>query len=256
MMARWSEIARRVACLCACLMVLFVCACRAELHQDLDEKQANEIVVVLGSEDIRADKKSAGEGVWTVLVPKAQYQRALSVLAAYNLPRNREDVEAMAEPGPFASAGEERARQTRVITSGLEQTFLAMDGIVDAHVHAYVPEPSRSRFRAEETGEPGASVVLVHRMGVEPPSEGAVRAVLQGAIEGLSAGAISTVFVATRVPEPKPAESAVVGPFVVAKESAGTLRMTLLAMAGMCAVLAIALIVTVLRRGDHDEDTV
>ncbi len=254
-MALLQHMQPRAGRLVACLLLLLACACRAELHQNLDEKQANEIIVVLGSEDIRADKKSAGEGAWTVLVPKAQYQRALSVLAAYNLPRSRESVESLAEPGPFASAGEERTRQTRVITSGLENTFMAMDGIVDAHVHAYVPEPARSRFRAEESADPGASVVLVHRMGVEPPSETAVRAVLQGAIEGLRADAISTVFVATRVPEPKPAESVVVGPFVVARESAATLRVTLLAMAGLCAVLASALIVSSLRRTGRDEES-
>jgi type III secretion protein J len=210
------------------LGVVILGGCREELHHNLAERSANEIIVALAQSDIPARKADDGES-WTVTVPSVEYQRALTVLAARNLPREETDIFALLEGsgGLVPSVEEEHLRKVSILTTELEQTFLSMDSVVDAHVHAVLPRTSGLRGVRGEAEPPSASVVIVYRAGLLPPGDESIRSILRGAIPSLASEQISTVLVETEMPEATSATFVALGPFTVSASSARGLRWTL-----------------------------
>lgn len=229
---RWGSVA-----------VLFIslglmAGCYDELHHDLAERSANELIVALSQSDIPARKMPGGDG-WTVSVPQSEFQRALTVLAARNLPREETDIFALLEhsSGLVPSVEEEHLRKVSILTTELEQTFLAMDSVVDAHVHAVVPRAGGVRVGRPSSESASASVVIVYRAGTLPPSDESIRSILRGAISALEDTQISTVLVETQMPEATRARLVSLGPFSVSENSVQMLRWTLIALLAAIVVL-------------------
>lgn len=229
--------------LAAGFAVAMLAGCSTVAHHDLEERTANEVVVVLAHHDVVARKRPASDGRWDVVVPSTQLQRSLSVLASRGLPRREADLDAMLSEGGglVPSAEDERARRLRALESDLEATFLAMDGIVDARVHAVVPAAPDGDVRS------GASVLLVYRVGASPPGDEAVRAIVGGAIDGVAMDAVAIVRSETVVRQPDGVRLVAVGPFAVAESSSGLLRVVLAGLSGVVVLLATTLIL-LLRR--------
>ncbi|MEZ4437007.1 MAG: hypothetical protein R3F65_31820 [bacterium] len=223
--------------LAACCLAVGLAACAEPVHHDLSERAANEVVVVLARHDIIASKQPASDGRWTVTVPGTQVQRALETLAAAGLPRRDSDVAALlSDSGSLVpSLEDERARRLIALQADIEGTFLAMDGVVDARVHAVLP--------TTEDAAPRAAVLLVTRADAAPPDDLAVRAIVTGAIDGLSPDAVAIVRSVTEVPPPRERVLAPLGPFAVEDSS----RRGLLAILGGL-VATIALLLAALAR--------
>lgn len=230
--------------MCVALFVWGLLAgCSGVAHHDLEERTANEVVVVLAHHDVVARKRPTSDNRWDVVVPSTQLQRALAVLASRGLPRREADLDALLVEGGglVPSAEDERARRLRALESDVEATFLAMDGIVDARVHAVVADERR-----DQRG--GASVLLVYRTGASPPNDEAVRAIVSGAIDGVAADDVAIVRSETVVQQPDGLELVAVGPFAVASGSAGPLRGVLIGLAALVMGLAGALLASLRRR--------
>lgn len=212
--------------------------CRQELHHDLTERAANELIVALAQAEIPSEKVASDDG-WVVTVPSSEYHRALTVLASRNLPRVETDVFELLENarGLVPSPEQEHLRKVTIITAGLEQTFLAMDSVVDARVHAVLPGEASLLSNQTRPDPPSASVVIVYRAGMLPPSDESVRAILRGAIGGLESTHISTVLVETQMPEATKATMVGLGPFSVSQTSAGWLRWTLVVLLAVIVAL-------------------
>lgn len=220
------------------LAVFCLSGCYEELHHDLAEGSANELIVALSQSDIPAKKLSAGDG-WVVSVPQSEFQRALTVLAARNLPREETDIFALLEhsSGLVPSVEEEHLRKISILTTELEQTFLAMDSVVDAHVHAVVPRTGGVRVGRPSVESPSASVVIVYRAGTLPPGDESIRSILRGAISGLDDSQISTVLVETQMPEATRAQLVSLGPFSVSANSVQMLRWTFISLLSVIVIL-------------------
>ena len=170
------------------MAMVFLLGCEDELYHDLGERSANEVVLALTVNGVAAEKVPETEaGRWMITVPHSQYQRGLAVLAAEGLPRRESDTIALLSEssGLVPSAEEEHARQTALICAELESSFLAMEGVVDAHVHVNTPNPSERRRPGDVAPDPRASVLLVYGHNIVPPSDDAVRAILQGRLANL-----------------------------------------------------------------------
>ena len=229
-------------------LALLFGACTEAVHHDLDERSANEVLFTLSLHGVSASKEAESEGRWTVVVPRTQVQRALSVMAAEGLPRRESDaMSLLADSGGLVpSPEEEQARHIALLTSELEATFLAMDGIVDAHVHAALPQTRRRPGDPEVAAR--ASVLLVYSEASTPPTDDAIRAIMQGRIPQLEATDIAIVRSETTVHEVPDLAIVAVGPFAVTEESAGLLRAAIAGAGGIFALLASLLVFITLRK--------
>jgi type III secretion protein J len=178
--------AARRAPLLPVLLLLLLAACgRAELYSKLTEAQANEMVAVLQSAGIAADKSDAGEGQWQISTAKGDFARAIEVLHTQGYPR--EDYQSLGtlfpKKGVLSSPTEERARLTYGLQQELQQTISQIDGVVGARVHLALPE---AQPLAETPPSSSASVFIKYRPGAAIDQQiGKVKALVVNSVEGL-----------------------------------------------------------------------
>jgi type III secretion protein J len=224
--------------------------CTEQIQDDLNERSANEIVAVLALESVVARKVSSGEA-WAIEVAASQVSRGLAVLTERGLPRRQTSYDVLIEAsgGLVPSADEERRRSTALAEVGLEETLLALEGVYDAHVHAVIPQSEARGLSRDAPRTPRVSVVLIERSTRPAPPDEAIVAIVMGAVDGITPETIAIVRSMISLPDAPEAELEVVGPFVVASESAGLLKLSLLGLSALGMALASALIVSAVRRG-------
>lgn len=231
------------------LGLLFLAACSEQLHHDLDERVANEIVAVLASEGVVATKVRSGES-WSVEVTRSQVARGLAVLSERGLPRRQTSYDELLEAsgGLVPSSDEERRRSTALVETGLERTLLSLDGVYDARVHAVIPKPNGGGLSRQEPAPPRVSVVVLERAERPAPPNDALVAIIMGAVERVTPDTIAIVRSTVELPGAGEPSMVRVGPFVVAAESERPLQFTLLGLAALGAFLALGLAYSATRR--------
>lgn len=232
------------------LAAALACGCASELASDLDEAQADEIVLALDEAGIGATKERAeGPGDrFRVVVAHEDVAAALAVLRDAQLPRERAPgiAELFAERGLVPSAVEERARQAAATAGELARSIERFEGVTRARVHLALPDPA-ARPLDEEPLSPRASVLIEHRPDANI-DEDAVRALVAGAVPRLAAEDVAVVRTRARAVRSREPHLVVLGPITVTRSSAGALKAILAASFALNLILAAALVLLRARR--------
>lgn len=180
-----GSLAKRVRPALIGLCLLLAACGRAELYSKLTEAQANEMIAVLQSAGIAAEKKDSGEAGWTLLTDKGDFSHAVEVLHEQGYPR--EEFASLGtvfkREGMVSSPTEEKARLVYGLSQELSHTISAIDGVVQARVHLVLPENQP----LAETGQPSsASVFIKYRPGTNLEAQiGKVKALVVNSVQGL-----------------------------------------------------------------------
>lgn len=221
------------------------------LRSGLDEGEANRVLVALDAAAILATKAPdahAGAGRYRIDVASGDAPRALRVLAA-TLPDHPQPGigDLYAKPGLVPTLGEERARWMAAVAGELARSIRAIEGVHDARVHLAVVDASGAAFDAPPV-VPRASVLVRLRPGAAPVDEHAVRALVSGAVDGLSSDRIAIV----QAPTPSASVPLVhmvrVGPLQVPAASLPGVKLALGSALALNGALAATLIVLLRRR--------
>lgn len=237
--------------------------CDEPIYHDLDEGQANQMVVALNQQGFAAEKQrdpNDGER-WAVVVPGPQRVPAWEALAQQGLPRPGAGGFGEFYPGSglIPTAQEERVVLQYATAREIQASLLKIQGVVDAHVNLVLPEKPRVQMSNSVVSEPRASVLVQWREREEGPplSEEEVRYLVSGGVEQLKPESVHVVMLATAAPPPRASAPALdrVGPLKVAPESAGLLKGLVLLMGGIIIALSslVAYLVLMARRGPGDE---
>lgn len=144
--------------------VAFLFGCESqELFSDLTETEANEIVAVLFSANLNANKSANKTGgSYTIYTDKSSFSEAVAVLRTRGLPRERfESVGDVFQKDGFVSSPlEERARLNYAMSQELARTISNIDGVILARVHLAVPKKAHLADTVEASS---ASVFVKHR---------------------------------------------------------------------------------------------
>jgi type III secretion protein J len=155
---------RTVLVLAACLL-LAACG-RVELHANLDERQANEVLAVLLANGVDADKRNsiASDTGYQIRVGKSDVPRSMAMLAARGLPRAklRTLCDVFERKGFVSSATEERARQQCGWEQDLTYTLSMYPGVAEARVHLALAERDPI---GGTSGEASAAVLIFEQAG-------------------------------------------------------------------------------------------
>jgi type III secretion protein J len=221
-----------------------------ELEHGLDESQANRVAAVLDRAGIAVEKvasQATQGGAYTIVVPRADLARAVSLLEAHDLPRRgqRGLGETFAEPAILPSAVEERARLAAALAADLERTLAGLPDVLSARVHLALPDADPLGV-APSPSAPTASVVLrvARPLGT---TDAELRALVAGAVSGLDPKAVQLVVAVVPPAAPAGASLARIGPFQVAEGSRRPLVLALGAALALIVVLAAALAAVALR---------
>ena len=223
-------------------LLLSGCGESVELHRQLSEQDANEVIAELADKHIRAQKIPAKDGV-TVRVNASDISRAVRTLEAVGLPKVARATmgETFRKEGVISTPLEERARYIYALSQELEATLSKIDGVIVARVHVVLPE----RVAPGEPVQPAsASVFIKHDPRLEPDSIlGRVRRLVASSIPGMTTAVensqkLTVVFVPSTAYQEQQRLS-YFGPFLVPESSLALWRTsTTLAVIG-CVLAAL-----------------
>jgi type III secretion protein J len=189
------------------LFSLFLGGCQKHepIVNNVDEREANEIIVFLGSKGIEAKKLKATESavggapsnLWNITVEEKQTSSAMSILNQNGLPRRRGAtlLELFAKQGLMTSEKEENIRYQAGQEEELKNIIRKIDGVLDADV--------RISFPSTEGILPGAAkpkikaaVYIKHQGVLDDPNnhlESKIKRLVAGSVERLDFEDVSVI---------------------------------------------------------------
>ncbi|MFL1500656.1 type III secretion system inner membrane ring lipoprotein SctJ [Pseudomonas sp. O64] len=214
------------------VLMLSGCGDSVELHRNISEQEANEVVAELADKQIRAQKIPGKDGV-AVRVKSSDISRAVRTLDAAGLPRTARSTlgDIFRKEGVISTPLEERARYIYALSQELESTLSNIDGVIVARVHVVLPE----RVAPGEPVQPAsASVFIKHDPRLEPDNiNPRVRRMVASSIPGMASALDNTtkltvIFVpAAAYTEQR--QLSYLGPFLVPEQDLGFWRASFIA---------------------------
>ena len=177
------------------LAALLLSACETELYNNLDQRQANEIVASLQQRGIPAQRMTVKGGTYTVVVDKGRFAESVTILKDAGLPRQEFQTmgQVFKKDGLVSSPTQERAQMIFALSQELSHTVSEIDGVLSARVHLVLPENDPLR---QQLVPSSASVFIRHRsnapVGNLVPQ---VKMLVANGVAGLSYDKVSVVLV-------------------------------------------------------------
>jgi type III secretion protein J len=174
--------------------LLALAACSEELQHGLDEQDANDILVLLRENGIKASKRqdaSGNEPKYVIIVAQQDYGQAAKLLREHSLPRSRSDGFSAFRKGKgmIPTQTEERAMMLEAYSGEVSMALQKIDGVLEARTIINMPEQN-DLSQPDKRPMPSASVLVKYRSPIDgrpPLSDAQIRQ-----------------FVATSIPEMKP----------------------------------------------------
>lgn len=200
---------------------LLVIACMATascnkseiILEDLSQKEANEIIVLLSDQNIFAKKisfKDRKQTNFKIEVEQKDKQNALKTLLKWQLPKEKNTgLKEVYPPGSQAlipSKAEENARIVMAVQGEIEKLLHLIPNVIEAKVMISLPSPLEQSSQAAKSYK-SAAVALTYNADAEtkPLDEGEIKNLVASAVGGLLEEQVSVLMkqVSTKVIEDK-----------------------------------------------------
>jgi type III secretion protein J len=182
------------------LLILTSCETNQSIVTNIDEKEANEIVVYLASKGIAAHKIQAAVSELAAASAAAQYNimvesnrsvDAMSILNKAGLPRRMGTnlLELFAKSGLMSSEREETIRYQAGLAEELKNTIRKIDGVIDADVQLSFPPSETITTPGSTQPKVTASVYIKHQGILDDPNshlETKIKRLMAGSVNGLT----------------------------------------------------------------------
>jgi type III secretion protein J len=157
------------------------CQKRASVVSNIDEKQANEIVVYLASKGIKSQKvlqpsaaigRATAKDLYNIQVDASKQLEAMAILNRVGLPRRMGTtlLDLFSDTGLMTSDKQETIRYNSGIERDLENMIRQIDGVIDAVVKLSIPQQSAIATPDEQQAKPTAAVYVKHEGIVDEPN--------------------------------------------------------------------------------------
>lgn len=170
-------------------------ACNIEVYDNLDQKQANEMLAVLFRQGIPAERVVDNNGKFAVRVDESRFPEAIATLNELGLPRQEfaSIGDVFKNDGIVASPVQERAQMIYALSQELSSTISDIDGVLTARVHLVLPENDPLRQRLI----PSSASVFIRHVSSAPMNKlvSQVKLLVANGISGLSYDKVSVVLV-------------------------------------------------------------
>ena len=233
------------------MVAVFALGCSLPIQHGLDETAANEILTSLERAGISASKSRDEEGVFAVVVARADALRAMELMRSLGLPRGPRAGfgEIYKQPSLMPTPTEERARYAEALAGEIARTLETVEGVVSARVHLVLPEPDPLATDGKPRVAAQAAVLLKARAGRPVPiGERDVQKLVAGSVPGLDLSAVAVVVTpALELPATRSVNLVAFGPMRLTSDSRGVLVAVLVAALALVALLA-GLVLALARR--------
>jgi type III secretion protein J len=232
------------------LVLVLACAagsgCDVTLLRGLSREQAHEALATLDRSGVVGHVTDGDGAQLRIEVDESSVAAGVAALSAS---RNRAlcpaEKDSAAASRWIETPGEERRRHAERLAAQLEASLARLPGVVEARVHITLPFGLGSLVESQTA--PAASVLLVRESSAADVRNSAAELVA-GAVPGLSSAAVRVVESLLQPTAAAAPRFARVGPVVVTRDTASTLKAWLAASLGLHIVLAAALLRPLVRR--------
>ncbi len=251
----------------ALLLLLAGCETNRIIVNDVEEREANEIIVFLASKNIAAEKMpspSAGPAgaiatpLWSIAVAPKETTEAMALLNQNGLPRKKgvNLLDLFAKAGLMSSEKEETIRYQAGLAEQIAGTIRKIDGVIDADVQLSFP-PAETGIPGTQTTAPKkvtASVYVKHQGILDDPNSHLVtkiKRLVAGSVSGLDVNDVTVISDRSRFSDialtpqaeslaPKPKEYVSIWSIVMSKNSASRFRILFFTLSVLAILLATA----------------
>jgi len=190
------------------LVFLSSCEKSSIVINDVDEREANEIIVFLASRNISAEKvpsttssPTGGESLnlWSISVPLDQMTEAMALLNQNGLPRKKGTnlLELFAKQGLMSSDKEETIRYQAGLAEQIAGTIRKIDGVIDADVQLSFPPTETTLTPGATTHQKVTAAVYVKHQGIldDPNSHlvTKIKRLVAGSVNGLDVNDVTVI---------------------------------------------------------------
>lgn len=187
------------------------CSSQAVIVNGVEERDANEIIVLLATKGITAHKipSSAGAGpggatkvqLWDIEVPQSQRLEAMDILNEAGLPRRPAEtlLNIFGQTGLVPSATGEKVRYEAGLAQQIASTIRKIDGILDANV--IISFPPENPLTGKASGPITAAVFVKHNGVLDDPNlhlREKIQRLVAASVAGLSFNNVTVVGIKAR----------------------------------------------------------
>ncbi|QVL57588.1 MAG: EscJ/YscJ/HrcJ family type III secretion inner membrane ring protein [Simkaniaceae bacterium] len=249
------------------LLLFTGCDSSREVVSNIEEKEANVILVLLESKGIPASKTAAaataiggdsGGAKYSIIVPDKYSIEAIAYLNQNGFPRTKGTtlLDLFAKQGLMTSDKEETIRYQAGLAQQLTNTIMMIDGVIDANVQlSFPPEDTGLGGQDEEKKKITAAVYVKHQGVIDDPNihlENKIKRLISGSVSGLDINDVTVVSDRSRftditleqMPEAlggKPGEYVSIWNIVMSKKSVARFRVLFFIITAIAVLLAIVL---------------
>jgi len=194
----------------AMILAAFVAGCGGvELYQNLSEEDANEMLVLLSENDVKAQKKKEiiqNEVFYSIAVSDKDMARARKLLLQHNLPRRRELglTGVYKEKGLIPTPDEQKARYILALKGEIINSLRSIPQVIDADVVLNIPQQDEfASADAQHEKRPTASAVIRVKpdaAGLSTITEAKMQQFISNAVEGLNPRDVAVMITYLAVP--------------------------------------------------------
>jgi type III secretion protein J len=265
--AKWLSVYLRLAATFLSLLLLFGCESTTMVVNQVDEREANEIIVFLASKGIHADKVLAatsgtsegGVVYWSIFVEGPQATQAMAILNQNGFPRIQGTnlLDLFGKSGLMTSDKEETIRYQAGLAEQIANTIRKIDGVIDATVQLSFPS-------SESPPLPGttapvqkvtAAVYVKHQGILDDPNSHLVtkiKRLVAGSVNGLDLNDVTVISDRSRFTDislsetpqeltGKPQDYIGIWSIVMSSHSASRFRVLFFALTSVAVLLALLL---------------
>lgn len=248
-----------------CLCILTSCESSKVIVNDLDEKDANEILVFLSSRNIEAEKvKAEGAGgggasqvvKWNIAVKSSEASEGMRLLNQQGLPRRRPQtiLDLYATSGLVPSDAQEKIKYQAALGEQLASTIRKYEGILDADVQISFPQDDPLN-PGKTKGKITASVWVKHSGVLDDPNShlrSKIQRYVSSSVTGLNYDDVTVVGERSRIGEdfsssaiaPEEKQYVTTWSVVISKESLSRFRTIFFGFSLLTLLLALSLVWT------------
>ena len=191
---------KRIKSLIIIVTVFLVSSCQMELYNDLTESDVNDMLALMLSNGIDAEKVKSKKGEsYSLMIDESKIPESVRLLKEYGYPKEKvaSIKDLFKKEGLVSSPTEERVRYIYALSQSVQETLTNIDGVIVARVHIVMPE--NNPYNDKVTPSSASVFIKYHPRTNLSDIKSEIKLIVEKSIEGLTYDKVSVVMLPAQI---------------------------------------------------------
>ncbi len=191
---------KRIKSLIIIVAVFLVSSCQMELYNDLTESDVNDMLALMLSNGIDAEKVKSKKGEsYSLMIDESKIPESVRLLKEYGYPKEKvaSIKDLFKKEGLVSSPTEERVRYIYALSQSVQETLTNIDGVIVARVHIVMPE--NNPYNDKVTPSSASVFIKYHPRTNLSDIKSEIKLIVEKSIEGLTYDKVSVVMLPAQI---------------------------------------------------------